>query len=60
MEEAILDQCQLKRKENKDVGPITEVAVLEINETGKIRELYRAICEIPENRTRKILKRCKK
>ena len=30
------------------MGRIAEVAVLKINETSKIRELYRAIGEIPE------------
>ena len=48
MEEVILDQPQLKLKGNQDVGPITYVAVLKINETGEIRNIYRAICEIPE------------
>ena len=43
-----LQRRQLKLKANQDANPITEVAVLKINETDKIRELYRAICEIPE------------
>ena len=46
--EVIMDQCQLKPKGNQDVCSITEVAVLEFNESVKIRELYRAIGEIPE------------
>ena len=46
--EVISDQCQKKLKENQDAGRITEVAVLGINESGKIREIYRAIGEIPE------------
>ena len=49
MEEVISDQCQLKLKGNQDTDSITELAVLEINETGDIRELYRLVCEIPEN-----------
>ena len=31
------------------MGSITEVAVLKINETARIREIYRLICELPEN-----------
>ena len=52
MEEAILGHLQVKLKENRDAGSITEVAVLKVNETNKIRELYRGICEIPENRVK--------
>ena len=37
----ILDQCQLKFKENQDAGAITEVAVLKVNGSIKIRDLYR-------------------
>ena len=37
MEELILDELLLKFKENQDVGPITEVAVLKENETDEIR-----------------------
>ena len=48
--ELIFGQCQLKFKTNKDAVSITEVALLKVDETNKIRELYRAICEIPENR----------
>ena len=44
----ILGQCQQKLEGNRDVCRITEVAVLKINEASKIRELYRAIGEIPE------------
>ena len=36
----IVDQCQLKRKENQDVNQLTEWATLKINETNKIKELY--------------------
>ena len=35
------------------MGRITEVAVLKINERNKIRELYRAIGEIPETEKEK-------
>ena len=52
MEELISDQCQLKFKANQDVGSITNVAVPKVIETDEIRELYRAIFEIPENRAR--------
>ena len=38
-----------KLKENKDANAITEVAVLKVEETNRIRELYREIFEIPEN-----------
>ena len=48
MEEAILDQRQVELMENRDANSITEVAVLEINESGEIRELCRALCGIPE------------
>ena len=54
--EAISDQCQLKLQENQDVNLITDAAVLEINESGKIRELCRAIGEIPETAKKKELK----
>ena len=53
LEEVISDQCQRNLKENQVVGRITEVAVLEINETNKIRELYRGIGEIPETEKEK-------
>ena len=46
--EVILDQCQQKLKGKQDLGRITEVAVLKINDTNKIRERYRPIGEIPE------------
>ena len=48
MEELILDQRQLEFKENQDVGPTTELAVLKAQETNKIRELYREICGTAE------------
>ena len=35
-------------KENQDMDLITESAVLKINESSEIRELYRALCEIQE------------
>ena len=52
----ISDQCQVKLQGNQDVNLITEAAVLEISETNKIRELYRAISEIPETEKEKELK----
>ena len=52
MDELISDHCQLGFKENQDAGPITEAAVLKVNESNKIREIYRAILEIPENRAK--------
>ena len=49
LEEVILGQRQQNLKENQDAIRINEVAVLGINETNKIRELYRVLGEIPEN-----------
>ena len=43
---------QLKLKGNNDAKSITEAAVLKVKETSRIRELYRAIYEIPENRAK--------
>ena len=48
MVEVIAGQRHLKLKDNPDVG-YTETAVSKAEETNKIREIYRAICEIPEN-----------
>ena len=45
-DELILDQRQLKFRANRDAGSITEAAVLKVKESNKIRDLYRAICEI--------------
>ena len=47
-----LDQRQVKLKENQDANSITEAAVLKVNESYKILEIYRAIFEIPENRAK--------
>ena len=44
--EVILDQRQAELKGNQDVNLITDSAVLGINETNKIRELFHALCEI--------------
>ena len=52
MGELIRDKCQVKLKENQDADSITEVAILEAKETNKIRGLYRAIGEIPGNRSK--------
>ena len=49
MEEVIANQCQLKLKGNQDAGSITETPALKVQASGKIRDLYRAMCEIPEN-----------
>ena len=46
--EVISDHRQVELKENKDAGLITVVAVSKINETNRIREIYRTIGEIPE------------
>ena len=45
----------MKLKGNQDVNLITEAAVLKISETNKIRDLYRAISEIPETAKEKEL-----
>ena len=52
MGELILDKRQLTFKANQDVGSITEVTVLKVMGPNKIRDLYRSICEIPENRAK--------
>ena len=43
MEEVIPGHCQFRLKGDKDAGPITEVEVLKINESGKIREIFWAL-----------------
>ena len=48
MEEVILGHFQLKLQGKHAANSITEVAGMEINETNKIRELNRLICEFPE------------
>ena len=60
MGELISDQRQVKLKENKDADSITEAAVLKVSESSNIREICRAICEIPENQSEIELKRCGK
>ena len=52
MGEVILDQRQLGFKENQVAGQITEVTVMGLYDKGAIREIYRAICEIPENQAK--------
>ena len=59
-EEAILDHLQVKLTGNQDVNLITESEVLQISETDKIRELYRALSEIPETAKGKNWKKSKK
>ena len=50
-----MDQCQLKRKQNQDVNQLTEWATLKINETNKIKELYKVIGEFTESEKEKQL-----
>ena len=45
-------KCQLKLGENQEANSITETAVLKVPRTNKNRDLYRAICEIPQNRAK--------
>ena len=52
MGEFIAGQRHLKLKENQDANSITESAVLNLIETGEIRELCSAILEIPENKAK--------
>ena len=47
MEEVIANKCQLKLKANLEAHPTAEKAISEAQDTNKIRELYRVICEIP-------------
>ena len=49
MWEVISDQCQLKLNANQESDSITGAAVSKVRGANKIRELYRSICEIPEN-----------
>ena len=49
----ILGQCQPKLKENQDVDRIAELSTSGIDEMNKIKELYRAISEIPETEKEK-------
>ena len=56
----ILDQFQLKFKANQELGSITEAAAMKAKETNKIRDICRAICEIPENRAKSNRERIKK
>ena len=48
--EVIAAQCELKLKDNQEANLIAETDVSKAQETNKIRELYREICEIPEHR----------
>ena len=47
-EEVNAGKCKLKLEETQQANSITETAVLKAQEANIIRELYRAICEIPE------------
>jgi len=53
MEEMIANQCMVKRRNNENAKLIAEEAVLKMNETNKIRELYRIMNEIPESQKEK-------
>ena len=56
-EEAILGHPQVQLGGgNKDFNLLTEAAVMQISETNKIRELRRAMGEIPETAKEKELK----
>ena len=48
----IAGQCQIKLTGDKEANSITETAVLKVREANKIRELYRGIFGIPENRSK--------
>ena len=45
----IVGQCQLKWKDNQDANKLTATATLKINETNKIKELYKIIGEFTES-----------
>ena len=44
-----MDQRPVKHKENQDADSITDAVVLKADGANQIRDLYRGICEIPEN-----------
>ena len=52
LEEVISNRRQFKLKENQKANSITETDVLKVRETNRIRDLYRGISEIPENRAK--------
>ena len=58
--EIIVDQCQTKRKENQDAKQLTETATLKINETNKIKELYKILGEFTVSEKEKQLKESQK
>ena len=47
MEEVIATRRQLKLNGNQEAYLITEKAILKVQETNKIRERYRVVCEFP-------------
>ena len=49
MGEVISGEFHLRLKENQELNFLTEKSVLKVQETNKIRELFRAIFEFPEN-----------
>ena len=50
MGELIAKQCRLKQEENKEANLIEKNAISEAQDANKIRDLYRLVCEIPENK----------
>ena len=47
-------------KVNQDAGGITEIAVLEINDAGRVRELYRDLGGIRKTEEGRMLTKSKK
>ena len=54
--EIIVGQCQLTLKENQEANQLTELATLKINETAKIKELYKVIGGFTESEKEKHMK----
>ena len=52
MEEVIAGKRRLKLEENLDLNLLKEKAALKVQGTNEIRELFRVICEIPENQVK--------
>ena len=51
-----MGQCQLTLKENQEANQLTELATLKINETAKIKELYKVIGGFTESEKEKHMK----
>ena len=58
--EIIADRCQQTLKENQAANRVTDLATLKINEKNKIKELYRAISEIPATEKEKNVRKSQK